>query len=182
MLSPKAGSPKVLRRLVAEQLLPLVSAAPPEKLRLAATGAGAQDGRTPPPGLPGHQHFFAEVCFCLAGEAEFWVGGCLQKVGRGDTLIIPPAVFHSSASLHAVTVPPKEAYSKLLWMALFPYGCVVNMCESSNGMHHSTPRQLVVDRHANLDLQEMVLELKSGEAYAGLIAKCKLLEAGVVFG
>jgi AraC-like DNA-binding protein/mannose-6-phosphate isomerase-like protein (cupin superfamily) len=175
MLTPRNGTPKALQRLVAEQLLPLAIATPPDRLRLAVS-APRQDENLPPPGPPAHQHFFAEICFCLEGEAEFWAGGCLQRVGRGDALIVPPAVFHSSASLHAVTIPPKDAYSRLLWMALFPYGCVVNLCESSGGNHYSTPRQLVVERHANLRLQEMLLELRSGDAYAGLIAKCKLIE------
>ena len=177
MLKSDEGSPRALQRLVAEQLLPLVLATPAERLRLTTMGTSGQNGPVPQPDAPGHQHFFAEICFCLAGEAEFWVEGCLQRVSRGDALVIPPAVYHSSASLHAVTIPPKNAYSRLLWMALFPYGCVVNVCESANGAHSSTPRQLVLERHANSRLQEMVLELRSGEPYADLIAKCKLVEA-----
>jgi len=177
MLMPRDGTPKAILRLVSEQLLPLVLSTAPEKLRLAAAAVAGTNGDPPPASLPGHQHLFVEVCFCLAGEAEFWVGGSLQRVGRGDTLVIPPSVCHSSASLHAVTIAPKDAYSKLLWMALFPYGCVVNMCESAHGVHYSTPRQLVVERHTASRLQEMALELKIGDTYGDVIAKCKLVEA-----
>lgn len=177
MLNSKDASPRALQRLFAEQLLPLIVGTPPKKLRLAATCDPNAPALKPPPGLPGHQHFFSEVCFCLAGEAEFWVGDCLQRVTQGGAVIIPPSVFHSSASLHAVTIPTREAYSRLLWMSLFPYGCVVNLCESSNGQHSSTPRQLVVERHANSYLQEMILELKTGDGYSSTVAKCKLIEA-----
>ncbi len=172
MLTPKDGTPKALRKLLAGQLLPLIREAPGE-LRLAEGGAGPAPR---PPALPGHEHFFAEICFCLEGEAEFWTAGMLQRVRRADAIVVPPGMHHSSASLHAVTIPAKAAFSRLLWMALFPYGCVLNLCESSGGMHFSTPRQLVVERHANACLQDMLLELKRSDEYAGLIARCRLIE------
>jgi AraC-like DNA-binding protein len=62
-------------------------------------------------------------------------------------------------------------------MSVLPYGCVVNLCESSHGVHSSTPRQLLVERHVNRNLQDMILELKRGEPHASTIAKCRLLEA-----
>lgn len=176
MLTPKDGTPKALRKLLAQQLLPLVREAPPGRIRLAGALVPAGRSTPPPPELPGHEHFFAEICFCLAGEAEFWAGDVLERVARADALVVPPGMYHSSASLHAVTIPPHTAFSRLLWMALFPYGCVLNLCESSGGMHVSTPRQLVVERHANASLQDMVMELRSADEYSGLIARCKLLE------
>ena len=175
MLTPKDGTPKALRKLLARELLPLMQDQPGGSIRLAGAGEAGAAGGTPP-GLPGHEHFFAEICFCLAGEAEFWAGGVLQRVRRADALVVPPGMYHSSASLHAVTIPAQTAYSRLLWMALFPYGCVLNLCESSAGMHCSTPRQLVVERHANAGFQDMVLELKKEDEYSGLIVRCKLLE------
>src|SRR5690606_31946106 len=65
MLTPKDGTPKALRKLLAGQLLPLIREAPGE-LRLAEAGTGPAPR---PPALPGHEHFFAEICFCLEGEA-----------------------------------------------------------------------------------------------------------------
>jgi AraC-like DNA-binding protein len=175
MLTPKEGAPKALRKLLAEQLLPLMREAA-GAIRLAAPGDGGGNPVPQPPDEPGHRHFFTEICFCLAGEAEFWAGGALQRVCRADVLVAPPGMVHSPASLHAVTIPAKTAYSRLLWLALFPYGCVLNLCESSAGQHFSTPRQLVVERHAAASLQAMLLELKTGDEYAPLIARCKLIE------
>lgn len=175
MLTPKDGTPKALQKLIAGQLMPLVRDAPGH-LRLASAETARGGGPTEPRGLPGHEHFFAEICFCLEGEAEFWTAGLLQRVNRADAIVVPPAMYHSSASLHAVTIPPKSAFSRLLWMALFPYGCVLNLCESSGGIHSSTPRQLVVERHASTCLQGMLLELKKCDDYSAIIARCRLIE------
>jgi len=91
MLTPKDGTPKALRKLLDDQLLPLMMEAPPAKIRLAGAEQDEEGSSIPkPPDLPGHQHFFAETCFCLAGAAE-------SIMVQRDKLTIQPGILHGES-------------------------------------------------------------------------------------
>jgi two-component system response regulator YesN len=113
------------------------------------------------------------------GEAEVWAGGAVHHLHEGGVLIIPTGTVHSAAAVHWFTDRPVAAYSRLLWIAVFPYGGVLNVCESSGGTHRSSPRRLIVDRRLNCHIQELLLEIKRGEELSRMLAACKLIEAMV---
>lgn len=177
MLSEKDGTPQAIKALIEGQLFPMAEQATAGRWHLAIE-------RQNPNGAPGlappsatHHHFYVEICFCLAGHAEIWTESCVRELAEGDILVIAPAVEHCTAFLHAVTIPREKAFSRLVWMAPFPYGCLFNLCETASGMHRSTARQLLIESHANTSLQEMMLELKTRATHSRSMAKWKLLEA-----
>jgi AraC-like DNA-binding protein len=166
-----------IRALLSGCLIPKLERAASKKIHLGRHGGNGAPSKLSRNQEELEQHPYPEVCISLRGEAEIMVGGELIVLADGDTLVIPPGVVHSPASLHCVMGDPKKVYSQLLWVDVFPYGVVLNRCESIYGTHRSTPRQLFLDRHVNARVQNMILELEGeGENYL-LMAKCYLLQA-----
>jgi hypothetical protein len=51
--------------------------------------------------------------------------------------VIPAGLPHSAAALHSVVSNPQDVFSRWLWLSIFPFGAVVNACESAYGVHRS---------------------------------------------
>lgn len=88
------------------------------------------------------RHQFTELCFCLRGRAEMWVGAQLASCEENQVVIIPAGLEHLAAALHSVVSAPEDVFSRLVWLSVFPFGAVVSACESAYGVHRSTPRHL----------------------------------------
>jgi len=174
----KDGGPEALQRMIAERILPVLEKARHRSIRLAF-GNGAEGISGPRISGPLERHHFTEVCVCVTGKAEVCAGTSVETLVEGDALVIPPGTTHSGAGVHCLTMSLNAAFSRLLWMSAFPYGCVINTCESIHGSHRSTPRQLLLAPHVNCCIQDLIVELKNAEVHCEKLAKLKLLEAFV---
>jgi AraC-like DNA-binding protein len=172
ILNGRYSTPEALNRVIGEHLIHGAV-----KNGSGTLYVGDANGTEECPDLPHERHPFTEICCVVSGDAEIWAGGKVYSLHEHDTLILPPGTEHSAAAVHWLHRKPESAYSRLLWIAAFPYGAVVNVCESAGGVHSSTPRRLVVGRHFNTHIQDLMLELKRGDEYSGLLARCRLLEA-----
>jgi AraC-like DNA-binding protein/uncharacterized protein YjlB len=159
MLTEREGTGRAIRSLLRESLLTRLEAQRDTRLFLAEERL---DGATDTP-AGGHleRHHYPELCVCLAGEAEILLGSGFTRLGAGEVMVIPAGVSHAPGELHCVSLDPKRAYSRLLWIGVFPYGVVANLCETSRGVHSSTRRQLFLDRGVNRHVQELIFELRS---------------------
>jgi AraC-like DNA-binding protein len=166
------GSPTALRVLLAQRVVPALDRGRPEAIHLADAG-------TPPPrsaaGL--EQHQFVEMCFCLAGLAEIRVGGDVLQLDEDSILVLPAGVPHSVGTLHCITGDRAKCFSRLVWIDVFPYGAILNLCESRHGEHHSAPRHFFLERNANGCVQSLMAELEQREAGYDLMARCHLVQA-----
>jgi AraC-like DNA-binding protein len=176
MLTQQEGTADAIRRLLAESIIPsLQNDAKSFGMVLAEGHESAARQRLDIANV--ERHDFPELCFCLSGVAEIWAGGTCRRLMRGNILMVPAGVLHSTGVLHAVTSRPESISSRLLWMGIFPYGAVINLCESLKGVHRSTPRQLFLERHIHSHIQDLVLELRQADYNYELLARCSLLQA-----
>jgi len=172
MLTEKDGSPKALRELLSGRVIPGLQHACDDSIHLATLDS-------PPPraaaGL--EQHQFVEMCFCLAGAAEIRVASEVLRLDVGAVLVLPAGVLHSVSALHCVTGDRARAFSRLLWIDVFPYGAILNVCESRHGEHRSAPRHFFLDRHVNQCVQNLLSELEQRDAGYGVMARGYLIQA-----
>ena len=176
MRNEKDGSIQTLQRMIAERILPVLEKAENHSIRLAFGNGRAEFSGQRVSG-PLERHPFTEVCVCISGKAEVCAGESLETLAAGDVLVIPPGTIHSGAGVHCLTASLNSAFSRLLWVSVFPYGCILNMCESIHGTHQSTPRQVLLAPHVHYCIQDLIVELKNAEINYERLAKLKLLEA-----
>jgi AraC-like DNA-binding protein len=188
MLTQREGTAEAIRRLLSETVIPalengarsyrIILAEGHEPAARPALAGGRRAAHRRRPDVANlERHDFPELCICLSGVAEIQASGTCRRLERGHILIVPAGVSHSTGVLHAVVSRPETISSRLLWLGIFPYGAVVNLCESLNGLHQSTPRQLLLERHIYPHIQELVLELKHADYRYELLARCSLLQA-----
>jgi two-component system response regulator YesN len=122
-------------------------------------------------------HLFPEICFCLDGIAEVRCHVTTEQILAGDVLIVPPQVWHSRPGPHFVEMPPSRASSRLLWLRSFPYGAVVNLCETRQGEHRGTLQRLFLQRQIHPCVERLIEEMVSEEAGHEAMAACHLVEA-----
>jgi AraC-like DNA-binding protein len=162
-----------MRKLIAEKVLPMLEGTAGRRGRLVL----AVMPETPPvfAGMEIHHH--AELCFCLEGAAEIWCGPSLERIVEGDVLIIPPQVPHSAAGLHYFSGSPQRAHSRLMWLRSFPYGAVVNTCETTQGVHRGAPSQVFLQRRIHPVIEAVLEELARAEEGYRRMAECSLVQA-----
>jgi AraC-like DNA-binding protein len=168
------GSPATLRRLITETLLPQLQAMAGRRDRTIGVAEGAEK--------PGRQaavesHHFPELCFCLAGEAEIWIGPGVRQLKQGDILVIPPRIAHSTPGPHCITRNPALVSSRLLWVRTFPYGAVLNLCRTSGGLHQSTVHQVFLHRRIHASVERLIEELQEPQFGHHEMAACHITEA-----
>lgn len=176
MLNEKKGSLQALQRMIAERIIPVLENVQHHSIRLAF-GNASEGISGPRVSGPLERHPFTEMCVCVSGKAEVCAGTSVEMLTEGDVLVISAGTIHSAAGVHCLTMSLNANFSRLLWVSTFPYGCVLNMCESIHGTHQSTPRQLLLAPHAHCCIQDLIVELKNAEVNYGKLVKLKLLEA-----
>ena len=176
MLSPKDGTPKALRDLIANVIAPQIESSDGSRFFLAGKELPEIDFNIVE--RPEYeQHHFIEACFCLKGRAEIWIDERLKVLSENDVLILPANLSHSPSVLHCISCPPEQVFSRLLWLSPFPYGAILSICESRNGEHFATPRQFFLSPHVNPNFQNFILELSRKELNYRAMAKYNLLQA-----
>jgi AraC-like DNA-binding protein len=109
--------------------------------------------------------------------AELWTGDTQVRLQRRDVLVIPPGVRHSPGELHCITARSMPEPSRLLWLGSFPYGVVINLCESEGRRHRSTTRQLFLERRCRAAISDLVYELRGRQPHHQLMAASLLVQA-----
>ncbi|MEK7408233.1 MAG: AraC family transcriptional regulator [Acidobacteriota bacterium] len=177
MLSRNDNTPRALQTLLAETLIP--SLEKPRATRICLAPVRDVSGVTCHPDRIDEveRHHFPELCFCLAGQAQIWLGPVPTNMNQGDILVIPPGAPHSPPSLHCIDTPKETAFSRLLWIAVFPYGAVLHLCESRHGQHRTTARQIFFDRHVNVHVQNLLVEMERDDDAWQRIGRYNLLLA-----
>ncbi len=173
MLREHDGTPEGLRRLLLEQALPAVEKTEAAHLLCWPAPPAAQQPQT-----ASHieQHQFTELCFCLRGQAEMWIGEQLAFCGEQQLAVIPAGLPHSAAALHSVVSNPQDVFSRLLWLSIFPFGAVVNACESAYGVHRTTPRHLFLSPGCQPLVEELIHETQHRRVSSDLLMKALLLQ------
>lgn len=177
MLTDADASPRGLKRLVHERLIEAIARAHGKSIHLAGLQEVVAERYPYTPESPSETHPFIEMCLCACGEAEIQAGAGLRRLKEGEVMVIPGGMIHSASGVHAVTIPPATAFSRLFWIAVLPYGCILNLCESAHGVHRSTPRQLFMEHHVFPCILDLVMELNNGKEDCDALARFKLLEA-----
>lgn len=177
MLQQEDGEPAALRSLLRRAVIPRLQRWPG-----AGGGIRLADEHSIPPGrlrrrqsLETHQ--YTEICFCLAGEAELWAGDGYVRISPHDVLVIPPGVPHSPGELHCISLDRAAVASRLLWFGSFPYGAVMNLCETCEGRHCSTTRQLLLERRCGGFVFDLVTELRTKAPGYEAMSICLLQQA-----
>ncbi|MGH9846583.1 MAG: carboxypeptidase-like regulatory domain-containing protein, partial [Blastocatellia bacterium] len=86
MLREQDGTPDGLRRVMAEQVLTALERSDARRL-VCATQPAPPDFNPVAEHVERHQ--FTELCFCLRGRAEMWVGSQLASCEENQVVIIP---------------------------------------------------------------------------------------------
>ena len=173
MLREQDGTPEGLRHLIREQLIPALERSAAQRLVLSPN---VGNSKVPPAAGSVERHQFHEICFCLRGRAEMWVGSEVAICEENQTLIIPSGIQHSTASVHCVISAPEEVFSRLLWVSVFPFGSLLSLCESAYGVHRTVPRQLFLDHHGHASVEQMLTVLQEGREGSDLMIKYLLLQ------
>lgn len=176
MLLPKDGTPKALQTLITEVIAPQIENGDGSRFFLAGQGLSEIDFKIQVRPEYEHHHFI-EICFCLKGKAEIWIDDRLKVLQENDILILPANLSHSPSVLHCISCPPEQVSSRLLWLSPFPYGAILSICESRNGLHFGTPRQFFLTPHVNPCFQNFILELTHQDSNFKAMAKYNLLQA-----
>ncbi len=173
LLRESDGTPDGLRALLMEQLIPAVERSGAG--RLVCLPRPHDDGiERKADGI--ERHHFIELCFCLRGRAEMWVGSEVAVCEEHQWVVIPSGAEHSAGFLHSVFSEPKDVFSRLIWISVFPFGAVVNLCESAYGVHRNTPRQLFLSHNSQTCAEQIVSELSQPRAGGELVIKYALLQ------
>lgn len=173
MLREADGTPEGLRDLLMEQVVPAVERSGAARLVCLPRGSDASHN---PEAAGIERHHFVELCYCLRGRAEMWVGGAVTVCEEQQWVVIPSGTEHSIGTLHCVLSAPSEVFSRLIWLSIFPFGAVLNLCESAYGLHRSTPRQLFLSHNSQSYAEQIVGELQQPRAGSELVVKYALLQ------
>lgn len=179
MLREHDGTPEGMRSLVLEQVIPAVEKT--EAPRLLCW----PDPHAPPPphtAFETEQHQFTELCFCLRGQAEMWLGEQLAFCREHQLAVIPAGLAHSAAALHSVVSNPQDMFSRLLWLSIFPFGVVLSACESAYGVHRNTPRHLFLSPGCQPLVEQIINEMHHRRVGSDLLMKALLLQLLVNLG
>ncbi|MFN0124337.1 MAG: helix-turn-helix domain-containing protein [Blastocatellia bacterium] len=168
MLRESDGTPDGLRALMREQLIPAVERSGAAQL-VCLPRPCTSDVKRGAEGI--ERHHFIELCFCLRGRAEMWVGAQVAICEENQLVVIPSGVEHSTGLLHCVVSSPEDVFSRLVWISIFPFGATINLCESAYGVHRSTPRQLFLSHHTQICADQILAELRQGRAGSELMIK-----------
>lgn len=179
MLREQDGIPHSLRQLMLEQVIPALERSPASNLVCSPTG-GAGDLDIERINANLEQHQFPELCFCLRGRAEMWVDSQVAICDEHQMVVIPSGIPHSVASLHSVVSVPEDVFSRLLWISVFPFGSIVNLCESAYGIHRGTPRQFKLE--TGLTITEYIHSVRIDVAKRLLLAGVKVSMAADYVG
>ena len=180
MLRVHDGTPEGLRGLLLEQVLPAIEkTAASQLLCLPVPSVPPSQGNAK---FHLEQHQFTELCFCLRGQAEMWMGEQLAFCREHQLVVIPAGVTHSAAALHCVTANPQDVFSRLLWLSIFPFGAVVNACESAYGVHRSTARHLFLSPDCQLLVERILSEMHHRRANSDVLIKALLLQLLINIG
>jgi AraC-like DNA-binding protein len=173
MLREQDGTPEGLRRLLRETVIPSLDRTSAQKLVVPLAGSPQ---RLKPPTADIEQHPFHELCVCLRGRAEMWVGRQVAVCEENQLVIIPSGTPHSAAALHCVTSRPEDVFSRLLWLSVFPFGAVVSVCESAYGVHRTTRRHLFLSHLSRGCVEQMLAALPQVGEGGRLMIKYALLQ------
>ena len=176
MLRDEDGTAVGLRSLLMEQLVPAVERSGAARLVCLPQRSG--DGLIREAERI-ERHHFTELCFCLRGRAEMWVGSDIAVCEEHQWMVIPSGTEHSSGLLHCVLSDPQDVFSRLIWVSIFPFGAVVNLCESAYGVHRHTPRQLFLAHDVQQHADKVVNELHQRRPGGELVIKYTLLQMAV---
>lgn len=167
------GTPDGLRALLMEQLVPAVERSAAARL-VCRPQPDESGGKPIAEGI--ERHHFIELCCCLRGRAEMWVGPKIAVCEEQQWVVIPSGTEHSTGILHCVTSVPEEVFSRLVWISIFPFGATVNLCESAYGVHRSTARRLFLSHHSHSCAEQIVNELNQPRPGSELMIKSALLQ------
>lgn len=173
MLREQDDTPDGLRQIINEQVIAVLERNGTRNLVCVPKNVSEARG----PNIEQiERHQFPELCFCLRGRAEMWLDTRLAFCEENQLLVIPSGVPHSAAALHCVTSAPEDIFSRLLWISVFPFGAVVNVCESAYGVHRGTARHLYLSHHSQSCLEQIQAELSEPRAGGELMIKYAFLQ------
>jgi len=173
MLREQDGTPDGLRRIINEQVIAALEKSGARNLVCLPKSVCETPG---PNAEQIERHQFSELCFCLRGRAEMWLDNELAVSEENQLLVIPSGAPHSAAALHCVTSAPDDVFSRLLWISVFPFGAVVNVCESAYGVHRGTARQVFLSHHSQSCLEQIQAELNGPRAGGELMIKYAFMQ------
>lgn len=173
MLRENDGTPEGLRNLMLGQMLPLLERGGAQQLICVP---GVAEINLGPPAAELERHQFTELCFCLRGRAEMRIAAQVAVCEENQLLVIPSGVDHSTGSLHCVVSAPEDVFSRLIWISIFPFGAVVNLCESAYGVHRSTARELFLSHHTQSYADQILAELRHPRPGGELMIKYAFLQ------
>ena len=179
MLREHDGTPNGLRHLVLEQAIPGLEKMEAPRV-LCRPEVRELEVRTDHLEIERHQ--FTEFCFCLRGQAEMWLGDQLIICREQQMAVIPSGIPHSAAGLHSVISNPRDVFSRLLWLSIFPFGVVVNACESAYGRHRGTPRHLFLTPGCQPLVEQILHEIQHHRLGSDLLLKALFLQLLITVG
>jgi AraC-like DNA-binding protein len=173
MLREQDGTPEGLRTIIRDYVIPALERTNAPRLVILPAGLSVEERLA---GKDIEQHQFHEICVCLRGRAEMWVGSEIVICEESQVVVIPSGIPHSAASLHCVVSAPEDVFSRLLWVSIFPFGSLLSLCESAYGVHRSAPRQLFLNHHSQICVEHALIALQEARDGAELMVKYLLLQ------